>query len=251
MLPCRLSRRRSRKRYCSRRSLPGSRARRTPAAAARRPPTAPRSRWRHAPRSRRWQVRVDGARAARATTSPSTRITLSARTLVRDLEAGLAGVGDHLGQPIVVAQVDEQAARRGRACGGPSPTGAHCGRRRRGARRRRCGSDSDAELQHPTCRRALARCSSPLFACFFAFASAIVPSRPANASELNYADMDYRKSREKRMGSSGCQGWGADGIGYLGAAVAIAMAPRASCFLQYATGRLPAGLGYRGAASLL
>ena len=56
------------------------------------------------------QLRVDACPSGRSRTLPSTRITHSERTVSADLEGRAVGVGHHLRQAVVVAQVDEQQA---------------------------------------------------------------------------------------------------------------------------------------------
>ena len=53
---------------------------------------------------------VDGLRRAAPSPAPSTRITHSDRSVSADVKAGESGSATHLGQAVVVAQIDEQQA---------------------------------------------------------------------------------------------------------------------------------------------
>ncbi len=82
--------------------------------------------------------------AERATTSPSIWTTLSARRRSSDVEARHRQGGRPAGSGHSGRADRRTAGRRGRACGGSSPTGAHSRPRPRAAGRRRCGCDRGA-----------------------------------------------------------------------------------------------------------
>ena len=86
------------------------------------------------------QLRVLGARQARRDGARDRHDELGADPAGRRVGLGRIGlVDDDLGDPVAVAQVEEDRAGRGRAGGGPSRPVARSRRRRRRAARRRCG----------------------------------------------------------------------------------------------------------------
>ena len=96
----------------------------------------------------RRQLGVDRALGPRAHVAVDPDHPLRAHGLGR-LERGAIGIGDDLRQAVVVAKVDEQQRRRGRARGAPSPK-ARAGLPMSAVRaRRRCGSDNGAASPGP------------------------------------------------------------------------------------------------------